>query len=345
MSTATSTTLAPAQFPLKNSHPLYTVQTDRNAHSIIIGPWTIVATKKPILNGKEIEGAEKLLSLPLPEMTFGNNSLSLTYNPSAPLTTTSSIEIRFQAKDALAGVATGEGWEERVGGGVLVSMAERWSKNKSWTHGGAPSPTSSAFDVPMPSKPVKPHDWTYSTCYAGTVAGPSKFEPSSSHTLPLDLLARQDPILDQILYYEDVSLYDDELHDNGESILNVRIRVMPHSFFILARLFVRVDNVLFRIHDTRIYHSFDSDEVIREASGMEAEYDQVRQFLETPTDLSPLTESSWVYKVMTSLSGQSSRRSSRTGKPWPGLGKTIDVLKLPNEDMGKIEHSLQNIQI
>ena len=37
------------------------------------------------------------------------------------------------------------------------------------------------------------------------------------------LLARQDPILDQIIFYEDVPLFEDELHDNGESILNARI--------------------------------------------------------------------------------------------------------------------------
>lgn len=52
---------------------------------------------------------------------------------------------------------------------------------------------------------------------------------------------------------------------------------MPHSFFILARLFVRVDNVLFRIYDVRIYHAFGSEEVIREVSGMEAGYDTVKQ--------------------------------------------------------------------
>lgn len=39
----------------------------------------------------------------------------------------------------------------------------------------------------------------------------------------MTLLSRQDPILDQILFYEDVPLFEDELHDNGESILNVRI--------------------------------------------------------------------------------------------------------------------------
>lgn len=107
------------------------------------------------------------------------------------------------------------------------------------------------------------------------------------------LLARQDPALDQILYYEDVPLFEDELHDNGESILNARIvswlvrnrkeskadmsqRVMPHCFFILARLFVRVDNVLFRVYDVRVYHAFESGEVLRETSGMEADYEEVK---------------------------------------------------------------------
>lgn len=51
---------------------------------------------------------------------------------------------------------------------------------------------------------------------------------------------------------------------------------MPHSFFILYRHFLRVDNVLFRIYDVRLYHQFGSDEVIREVCGMEADYELVK---------------------------------------------------------------------
>jgi type 2A phosphatase activator TIP41 len=51
---------------------------------------------------------------------------------------------------------------------------------------------------------------------------------------------------------------------------------MPHSIFILSRLFLRVDNVLFRVHDVRIYHAFGSGEIIREVVGMEAGYDAVK---------------------------------------------------------------------
>lgn len=54
---------------------------------------------------------------------------------------------------------------------------------------------------------------------------------------------------------------------------------MPTCIFILARFTLRVDNVLFRIHDTRIYHSFNSSPplVIRQASGWEAPYDRVKR--------------------------------------------------------------------
>jgi type 2A phosphatase activator TIP41 len=34
-------------------------------------------------------------------------------------------------------------------------------------------------------------------------------------------------VLDRILFYEDVGLFEDELHDNGESILNVRLVSPP----------------------------------------------------------------------------------------------------------------------
>lgn len=54
---------------------------------------------------------------------------------------------------------------------------------------------------------------------------------------------------------------------------------MPTCFFILSRFTLRVDNVLFRTYDTRIYHSFASSPplIIRETSGWEAPYDRVKR--------------------------------------------------------------------
>jgi type 2A phosphatase activator TIP41 len=74
---------------------------------------------------------------------------------------------------------------------------------------------------------TKPYDWTYTTTYAGSLdaAGsrnalwvPS--EPTNTHhTIPIAELSRPDPIL----FYAEVPLFEDELHDNGVSNLLVRI--------------------------------------------------------------------------------------------------------------------------
>lgn len=171
--------------------------------------------------------------------------------------------------------------------------------------------------LPMPKTvPTKPYDWTYTTTYRGhsssdhtqslsssmasmalnsdsglslstqaSSSGRSEWHPSStssSHnhtTIPMAELTRPDPTL----FYAEVPLFEDELHDNGSSALVVRIRVMPTCTFILSRFTLRVDGVLFRTFDTRIYSSLEYKErgeqvpmVIRETSGWEAPYENVR---------------------------------------------------------------------
>ena len=71
-------------------------------------------------------------------------------------------------------------------------------------------------------------------------------------------------------------LYEDELADNGITMLSCKIRVMPARLLLLCRFFMRLDNVLFRIRDTRVYVDFGSGEVIREYVAKEAEFEAVR---------------------------------------------------------------------
>ena len=56
---------------------------------------------------------------------------------------------------------------------------------------------------------------------------------------------------------------------------------MPTCIFILSRFTLRVDNVLFRAHDTRVYHSFASAPplIVRETRGWEAPYERVKRVL------------------------------------------------------------------
>lgn len=93
--------------------------------------------------------------------------------------------------------------------------------------------------LPMPKTvPTKPYDWTYTTTYAGhpsshteedsPIYSPRHLESipwsiadpdNPAHEIPLAELTRQDPIL----FYAEIPLFEDELHDNGSSNLLVRI--------------------------------------------------------------------------------------------------------------------------
>lgn len=121
---------------------------------------------------------------------------------------------------------------------------------------------------------VKPFDWSYSTDYKGsTVEAPAL--QSTDTPIPLELLKRPDPIL----FFDDVMLYEDELADNGIAMLSCKIRVMPARLLLLARFFMRLDDVVFRIRDTRVFVEFATGEVIREYTAREEKYEVVRKSL------------------------------------------------------------------
>lgn len=120
---------------------------------------------------------------------------------------------------------------------------------------------------------VKPFDWSYSTDYKGTLHLSSPEFESSTSSIPLDLLKQRDPIV----FFDDVILYEDEMADNGITTLSCKIRVMPDRLLLLCRFFMRLDNVLVRIRDTRVFVEFKTGEVIREHVEMEEKYELVRQ--------------------------------------------------------------------
>lgn len=134
---------------------------------------------------------------------------------------------------------------------------------------------------------VKPFDWSYSTDYKGTTHAPLDYawQPTNSSTDPirLDLLSRPDPIL----FFDDVILYEDELADNGIAMFSVKIRVMPDRLLLLSRFFLRLDGVIVRIRDTRVYVELDSKTVIRQYTAKEEEYRNVQSQLQARRDNVP----------------------------------------------------------
>ena len=123
------------------------------------------------------------------------------------------------------------------------------------------------------------YDWTYSSPYAGTavvlrnpagdpppdggvemstttttINNRQLWRPLRKSCIPLHMLRDNTK---PILLYDDVHMYEDDLHDNGEVSLNVKIRVMPNCWYVLQRLFVRVDRVCVRCREVRYFCSFD----------------------------------------------------------------------------------------
>jgi type 2A phosphatase activator TIP41 len=97
-------------------------------------------------------------------------------------------------------------------------------------------------------------------------------------------LTRPDPIV----FYTSTDLFEDELADNGMSVLTAKVRVMPQRLLLLSRFFMRLDDVLFRIRDTRIYIEFATGEVVREYTAREEKYSVVREALGAGGDVAGL---------------------------------------------------------
>lgn len=121
-------------------------------------------------------------------------------------------------------------------------------------------------------------DCFYSSPYKGTVSrldASSPFEAYCEPTpddIPISNLKENNPII----WANMIPLWEDELGDNGVSNCEFRFRVMNDCFFGLLRHYLRVDDVTIRIYDTRIYHEFDKEFILREFTVREDSYEGIR---------------------------------------------------------------------
>ncbi|SCV02870.1 LAMI_0H03642g1_1 [Lachancea mirantina] len=219
--------------------------------SITIGDWTISTRKKTILNSVEMEQwEEKLRGLALPEMIFGNSFVRVENKAHG-------FVMEFNALEALKAVKLEDS-------GIRVSYAHKWISSKKRNR-------EKSADLQDTSLEIGHHyDWTYTTSYKGHFEGPS-LKRDDQERIPIDKLSRPDPIL----FYDDMILFEDELADNGIGVLNVKVRVMNERLLVLSRFFLRVDGVLFRVYDTRLFVEFDENKLIREYKEHEDTYQNV----------------------------------------------------------------------
>lgn len=128
-------------------------------------------------------------------------------------------------------------------------------------------------------------------------ANPQTLKPSKGE-LPLDKLRRPDPIL----FFDEVDLYEDELGDNGMSLLSIKVRVMPTRLLLLSRFFLRLDDVIFRVRDTRVYVEFETGEVMRDYCVMEGAYAKLKEVRKS-VDLTNIFRWSLIRRILVNSLG------------------------------------------
>lgn len=225
------------------------------------GIWKITTRKEPILKADPIEALNNDIGIPIPEMIFGDNFVSVTHLPSQ-------WTLNFNARDALNRVSKNEE------GMLQVAVAEEWKKDR---RGQLDGKGDAVLGMGVKGV-VKPFDWSYSTDYAGTThAKDAAWRPAGEEeVIRTDLLSRQDPIL----FFDAVDLYEDELADNGITLLKIKVRMMSERLLVLSRLFLRLDGVIVRIRDTRVYVEHSGEKIVRQYTAKEEKYEVLKKELE-----------------------------------------------------------------
>jgi len=217
--------------------------------------WKIRTSKSSIMTKEQENIIERALDLPnLPDMLFVKNGLSLQHNKG--------FGVRFCPIEALKTVNAKEDL-------VHVAMSKEWLEARS--------------DHADINKIAKRYDWTftpsnYKGCLLNENSGKLGLEVSlTEEKIDYERLKVQE----KIVFFDEIILYEDELDDNGIAKLSIKIRAMPSGFFLLQRFFLRVDNTLIRVIDTRLYHDVTKSYLLREYSERESR----TQDLNVPTAL------------------------------------------------------------
>lgn len=286
--------------------------------------WRFESESGPMLNRKEretlikkVEDACEAVVPALPEAVFGKNRLTITHEASGHA-------FHFDAEGALTcwmresevkgsgGVrvtsASLNSWKqvfnaEQATGGGAADYDWTFSTNYCGTTTGrgeteqmkvrtasqvvassAPSfiETPSFIESSFCTK-VDYEAWLCDHLDAGTKTALEP--PWRAHTgsgLDMTLLKRRDL---PILHCLDLRLYEDDLDDNGETMVRIRLRVMPSCFLVLLRHALRVDGVLIRHHDTRLFHKFGAAHVLRDRRLAEARLQPLPKLDRPPRDI------------------------------------------------------------
>lgn len=133
-------------------------------------------------------------------MVFSKNKLTLTHASGATLD--------FNPLDALAKVEAGKSM-------IRVACAEEWKSSRA---------ESSNLEE------IKPFDWSFSTDYEGTFNDKIRCEDTDEKLDIFKLMQKE-----RIIFYTELTLFEDELHDHGIAACSVKI-VSSYIFSALTHL-------------------------------------------------------------------------------------------------------------
>jgi len=212
--------------------------------------WTIEATQGAMADSKHTDMLIEELKLPqMPEMVFLNNTVSVKFN--------NEVKINFNARDALAKVSL------TPDDNIKVAATEKWREARK--------------DSEYIDRETLRFDWTFTTEYFGSLFNifPEKIrDPKPTHEfINVEKLTKRDPIL----FFQNLILFEDELSDNGCAQLNVKLRAMKNCFLLLLRFYLRVDDVLVRVIDSRFYTEPTWSVIIWEFSKRENTVSELRE--------------------------------------------------------------------
>ena len=128
-------------------------------------------------------------------------------------------------------------------------------------------------------------DWSFSSPYMGHITSinnciMNKYYPKINETKKFrteksNMLFPEIKV-ENVLNYNQVQFFEDELGDIGLSEGKIGFGVMDQCFLGLMRCYLRVDNMLVRNIDTKIYHKFGEKYIIRNFSVKEKTYDELK---------------------------------------------------------------------
>lgn len=226
------------------------------------GSWQVSSWHTPIASIPERERAQAASGArELPEMLFWSG-LFLSDS-------TSGTVIRLSTLDALSE------WAREQLAPPSVRVAAEWREGHRRRFGDGCHPCIGYMRSDDPSE--QSLDWTFTTPYRGSVDCTSgSFRPADKacpdERVNRELLSRRDPIL----LFDEVTLYESELDDAGVSSLHYKVRVMPRCWYVLLRFWLRIDHVLLRVRETRIFCELGTDKIIREHSRLQKSFDELK---------------------------------------------------------------------